>query len=110
MVAIIGQVGCGKSTLLHAILGELHLTENSHIESGPISYCSQTPWLFEASVRQNILFGLEMDNLRYKRVIKACQLEDDFKMLPHKDKTIVGERGIDKIFLNTGFICFVCII
>jgi ATP-binding cassette subfamily C (CFTR/MRP) protein 4 len=45
-------------------------------------------------VRQNILFGLELDEERYNEVVKVCALEDDFKQLPHGDKTIVGERGV----------------
>ena len=34
-----------------------------------------------------------MDIQRYKQVIKCCQLRSDLDILPHGDKTIVGERG-----------------
>ncbi|KDR07334.1 putative multidrug resistance-associated protein [Zootermopsis nevadensis] len=59
-----------------------------------VSYASQEPWMFTASVRQNILFGQLMDRNRYKQVVRACALERDFLLLPHGDMTIVGERGV----------------
>lgn len=61
--------------------------------NGTFSYASQEPWLFTGTVRQNILFGMAMDKLRYRSVIKTCALERDFELLPHGDRTIVGERG-----------------
>lgn len=62
--------------------------------NGDIAYASQEPWLFAGSVRQNILFGRKMDQIRYDRVVRVCQLKRDFSLLPYGDKTIVGERGI----------------
>lgn len=35
-----------------------------------------------------------MDQFRYDRVVKVCQLKRDFTLLPYGDKTIIGERGI----------------
>ena len=57
--------------------------------NGSVSYAAQEPWLFSGSVRQNILFGEEMDKLRYRTVIKNCALERDFELLPNGDKTVV---------------------
>ncbi|KOC62515.1 putative multidrug resistance-associated protein lethal(2)03659 [Habropoda laboriosa] len=94
LVAIVGQVGCGKSSLLNVILKELPLRSGGVKINGKIAYASQEPWLFAGSVRQNILFGKKMDQFRYDRVVKACQLKRDFTLLPYGDKTIVGERGI----------------
>ncbi|XP_058458133.1 probable multidrug resistance-associated protein lethal(2)03659 [Malaya genurostris] len=94
LVAVIGPVGAGKSSLIHAILGELPLEGGSIKVSGEISYASQEPWLFSATVRQNILFGLPMDKDRYRRVVKTCALERDFQLFANGDKTIVGERGV----------------
>lgn len=94
LVAVIGPVGSGKSSLLHAILKELPLTEgNIHVD-GIISYSSQEPWLFAGSIRQNILFGLEMDRQRYQKIVHCCALKRDFSLFPYGDKTIVGEKGI----------------
>ncbi|XP_013166628.1 PREDICTED: multidrug resistance-associated protein 4-like [Papilio xuthus] len=94
-LGVAGLVGSGKSSLLQLILGEL---EPSHgtvsLGGGRISYASQEPWLFVASVRQNILFGLPYDRVRYKKVVSACALMRDFELLPAGDATLVGERGI----------------
>ncbi|XP_053689234.1 probable multidrug resistance-associated protein lethal(2)03659 [Sabethes cyaneus] len=94
LVAVIGPVGAGKSSLIHAILGELPLEGGTIKVNGEVSYAPQEPWLFSASVRQNILFGLPMDKERYKRVVKTCALERDFQLFANGDKTIVGERGV----------------
>lgn len=93
LLAVIGRVGAGKSSLIQAILRELPLTSGEIKVNGEVSYASQEPWLFSASVRQNILFGLPMDKQRYREVVKRCALEKDFQLFEHGDKTIVGERG-----------------
>lgn len=94
LLAVIGPVGSGKTSLLHAILKELPLMQGSIEVNGTISYASQEPWLFAGSVRQNILFGEPMDKIRYRAVVQKCALERDFTLLPYRDKTIVGERGV----------------
>ncbi|KAK2580321.1 hypothetical protein KPH14_012558 [Odynerus spinipes] len=94
LVAIIGQVGSGKSSLLHVMLHELPLKEGSLEITGKIAYVSQQPWIFASSIRQNILFGRSMDQVRYKQTIQACQLDQDITLFPHGDSTVVGERGI----------------
>lgn len=94
-IGIAGPVGSGKSSLLHLILGELKASHGSvHLGGGTVSYASQEPWLFVASVRDNILFGQPYDPIRYKKVVKACALVRDFELLPYGDSTLVGERGI----------------
>lgn len=94
LLAIIGPVGSGKTSLFHVILQELPLLEGTLKVNGVISYASQEPWLFAGTVRQNILFGLPLDKLRYKTVVQKCALERDFQLLPYGDKTIVGDRGV----------------
>ncbi|XP_015184437.1 PREDICTED: probable multidrug resistance-associated protein lethal(2)03659 isoform X3 [Polistes dominula] len=94
LIAIVGQVGSGKSSLLNVILKELKLSSGTLKVNGNTAYSSQEPWLFAGSVRQNILFGRPMDQVRYNNVVKVCQLKRDFSLLPYGDKTIVGERGI----------------
>ncbi|EAT33880.1 AAEL013854-PA, partial [Aedes aegypti] len=94
LVAVIGPVGAGKSSLIHAILGELPLEGGTIKVNGEVSYASQEPWLFSATIRQNILFGLPMDKERYRKVVKTCALERDFQLFSNGDKTIVGERGV----------------
>lgn len=57
LIGIIGSVGSGKSSLLQAILSELPWESGNHIVNGKMSYTCQEPWVFSASVKQNILFG-----------------------------------------------------
>lgn len=94
LCAIIGQVGSSKSTLLNVIMGELSVDVGTITISGSLSYASQEPWLFDSTIRDNIVFVEDFDEQRYKRVIKVCALERDFEQLPNGDASIVGERGI----------------
>lgn len=94
LIGVIGPVGSGKSSLLQAILRELPMEFGSIHIDGTISYACQEPWLFSASVRQNILFGLEYDHDRYSSAVKYCALKRDFEQFENGDLTIVGERGV----------------
>nr|XP_023018986.1 multidrug resistance-associated protein 4-like [Leptinotarsa decemlineata] len=94
LVAIVGPVGGGKTSLLNVILRELTPTEGSVGVKGTISYASQEPWVFGASIRQNILFGQDYDPKKYDEVIRVCALQSDFARFTHGDRTLVGERGV----------------
>ncbi|XP_058443653.1 ATP-binding cassette sub-family C member 4-like [Malaya genurostris] len=94
LCVVIGSVGSGKTTFLQVLLGELEVDEGLVQINGSVSYAAQEPWLFEDSIRNNILFVEEYDEQRYLTVIKICALERDFELFPHGDQTIVGERGI----------------
>lgn len=75
LCALVGVVGSGKSTLLHTILGELELDEGSLIVNGSISYAPQEPWLYEGTIRQNILFNSEYNEKRYKKTLVVFCLQ-----------------------------------
>ncbi|KAK1128362.1 hypothetical protein K0M31_002826 [Melipona bicolor] len=94
-IAVIGQIGSGKSSLLQMILRELSLKEGVLETSGRISFADQRPWIFASSIRQNILFGHPMNETRYNEVVRVCQLTRDIDLFTHKDRTMVGERGIN---------------
>lgn len=94
MCAIIGPVGSGKSTILQTILREIEIDKGELTINGVISYAAQEPWLFEGTVRENILFTENYEEKRYKEVIRVCALERDLQLLPYGDYTIIGERGI----------------
>ncbi|CAN4113549.1 unnamed protein product [Withania somnifera] len=91
--AIVGMVGSGKSTLLASILGELHKLSGEVRVYGSTAYVSQTSWIQNASIQENILFGSPMDTKRYKNVLQVCSLEKDLEILEHGDQTEIGERG-----------------
>nr|CAI5829475.1 unnamed protein product [Callosobruchus analis] len=91
-VAIIGKVGSGKSTLLQVILNEVPSIDGIAHVDGAISYAAQEPWIFPGSIRENIIFRQEFNEVRYIEVCKACALSTDFDQLP--DTTILEEKGI----------------
>ncbi|RLV92365.1 Bile pigment transporter 1 [Spathaspora sp. JA1] len=97
---IVGKVGSGKTSFLHALLGQLIITKGNKSSSplvsisGSIAYCSQQPWIMNASVKENILFGCRFDDKFYQETISACQLLPDLAILPDGDDTQVGEKGV----------------
>ncbi|ROT43088.1 ATP-binding cassette transporter protein [Sodiomyces alkalinus F11] len=94
LVAVIGTVGCGKSSLLAALAGDMRKTSGEVVLGGSRAFCPQYAWIRNATVRDNILFGKEMDRDWYNQVIDACALRPDFEMLPNGDATEIGEKGI----------------
>jgi ATP-binding cassette subfamily C (CFTR/MRP) protein 1 len=92
---IIGPVGSGKSTLLKAILGEINPQKGTIDISTPfVAYCSQSPWLQNRTIRENIIGPGEFDREWYRSVVRICALEEDFSQMPQKDLTLIGSRGI----------------
>ncbi|RZB38697.1 ABC tran domain containing protein, partial [Asbolus verrucosus] len=94
LIGVIGAAGSGKSTLLQLILKEIEPMKGNLEVEGLLSYASQEPWIFSASVRQNILFGQNLDKEKYQKVIEVCALEHDLSLFPYGDRTLVGERGV----------------
>ncbi|XP_037068695.1 LOW QUALITY PROTEIN: ATP-binding cassette sub-family C member 8-like [Pollicipes pollicipes] len=97
LTMIVGPVGSGKSSLVAALLGELRRKSGSvtWASSAPLAYASQSPWLFNDSLRNNVLFGRGMNPRRYRRVLAACALDEDIILLgPAGDSTVIGEQGV----------------
>lgn len=94
LVAVIGGVGSGKSSLLAALAGDMRKTKGEVTMGASRAFCPQYAWIQNATVKDNILFGKEMDKAWYKEVIEACALQADLDMLPQGDLTEIGERGI----------------
>lgn len=100
LVGIVGATGSGKTSLLHAVLGEM--PQALDCEQGrvlvrrgrPLAFAPQQPWIFNGTVRQNILFGEAYEEERYAECLRSCDLEKDLAMLKSGDQTRVGERGI----------------
>ncbi|KAF8951300.1 Multidrug resistance-associated protein 1 [Haplosporangium bisporale] len=95
LTAVVGRVGQGKSSLLNAIIGEMYKLEGTITVRDRIAYVPQQAWIFNATLRDNVLFGRTYDQERYRFVITACGLEPDLAILPGGDMTEIGERGIN---------------
>lgn len=75
--------------------------KETNVENGPkiriegsISMVQQTPWILNETVRNNILFGEELDEVKYNRTIDICQLARDLQILDGGDLTQIGEKGV----------------
>ncbi|KAJ2115485.1 hypothetical protein IW146_002281 [Coemansia sp. RSA 922] len=93
LVAVVGAVGSGKSSLASALVGEMKRVSGTMSFGGSLSYAPQVPWVTNASIRDNITFGLPLDQERYINVVEACALDVDLAALPAGDLTEIGERG-----------------
>lgn len=110
-VGIVGGTGAGKTTLVDLLLG-LHepesgtisvdsrviCHENIHAWKNMIGYVPQTIFLTDATITENIAFGLGFEEIDFDNVKRASKLAslDEFIMndLPDQYNTIVGERGV----------------
>jgi ABC-type multidrug transport system fused ATPase/permease subunit len=113
---ISGRTGSGKSLLLSSIIGEAEVlegkvtvprplkpaerydakaTKQDWLLSTSIAYVAQIPWIENATIKDNILFGLPYDDARYKTVVDVCALEKDLEMLEDGDLTDIGANGIN---------------
>ncbi|KAJ7969063.1 ABC transporter C family member 2-like [Quillaja saponaria] len=96
LVAIVGSTGEGKTSLISAMLGELPpMADASAVIRGTVAYVPQVSWIFNATVRDNILFGSVFDYLRYEKAIDVTALQHDLDSLPGGDLTEIGERGVN---------------
>jgi len=108
-VGIVGATGAGKSTLVDLILGLLEPTAGSVRVDGvdirerlsawqrQIGYVPQSIYLMDDSIRHNIAFGIDDDEIDDDRVVTAlrmAQIEEFVQGLPRGLDSVVGERGI----------------
>jgi len=96
-VAVVGQVASGKSSLLSSILGDLYRISGRFnvCKSMNLAYVPQQAWIQNMTVKENILFGSQYNEERYKRVLSVCSLESDLETLPGGDQAEIGEKGIN---------------
>ena len=96
LVAVVGSTGQGKTSLISAILGEIPAVADMEVVGrGSVAYLPQVSWIFDATVRDNILFGSPYDPLHYEKAIHVSVLEHDLQLLPGGDLTEIGERGVN---------------
>lgn len=109
LIAVVGSVGSGKSSLISTLLGEMPMRDSLQPVSGgggggdqvppgrvhvhgPLSYCAQTPWIQNMSLKNNVLFGLDADKepsvqAAYEQALSAACLLPDLRILPDGDET-----------------------
>jgi len=107
-IGIFGKSGTGKTTFVDLFSGLLTPTngiikfnkkdilKNKNLWRKHISYVPQSIYLNNESIRENIAFGQEQDDIKNKKVIeslKSAQLLDFVNSLPDGIDTIVGENG-----------------
>lgn len=107
-LAVIGRTGNGKSTLVNLLLHLYNtkpgmiLIDGRDINNIPlnslranIAYVPQDNFLFSDSLRHNIAFGVEEDDLKeIVKATKAACIHDNITAFPDGYETIVGERGV----------------
>jgi ATP-binding cassette subfamily B protein len=109
-VGIIGSTGCGKSTTLDIVMGLLKPTEGQLQVDGEvisstnlrswqiqIAHVPQVIFLSDASIEENIAFGVpknQIDATRVRQAAERAQIHEIITQLPKQYKTIIGERGI----------------
>ncbi|OQR87169.1 ATP-binding Cassette (ABC) Superfamily [Thraustotheca clavata] len=95
LVAVVGAVGSGKSTLVSGILGDARCASGSVHLKGSVAYVSQQPFILNATLRDNITFGLPFEHDKYEEAIRVSCLKADLAILPGGDLTEIGEKGIN---------------
>jgi ATP-binding cassette subfamily B protein len=107
-IALIGQTGSGKTTLTSLVPRFYDTTAGRVLVDGAdvrdvtltslrraIGVISQDPFLFSASVRENITFGAPgLDDAEVERIARLAQAHEFVEQLPEGYDTIIGERGI----------------
>ncbi|KAG7388147.1 ATP-binding cassette sub- C member 8 [Phytophthora pseudosyringae] len=95
LIAIVGHVGAGKSTLLSGILGDARCSRGEVSLRGSVAYVSQQPFIQNATVRENICFGLPFNETKYAEALRVSSMQKDLTVLPGGDMTEIGEKGIN---------------
>ncbi|XP_071921349.1 ABC transporter C family member 12-like isoform X1 [Coffea arabica] len=96
LVAVVGSTGEGKTSLISAMLGELPASGDTNVViRGTVAYVPQISWIFNATVRENILFGSSFQPSQYWKAIDVTALQHDLDSLPGHDLTEIGERGVN---------------
>ncbi|KAJ2852693.1 hypothetical protein IWW36_000050 [Coemansia brasiliensis] len=93
LIAVTGAIGAGKSTLLLAMLGELNICSGKSCVEGTVAYVGQKPWIMNATIRENVLFGRTMDEELYRQVLALCCLQEDLARMTDGDSTLISNQG-----------------
>jgi ATP-binding cassette subfamily B protein len=105
---LIGHTGSGKTTLtslvprFYDVTGGRVTLDGVDVRDvtlaslrGAIGVISQDPFLFSATVRENITFGAPgLDDAGMERIARLAQAHEFVEQLPDGYDTVIGERGI----------------
>ncbi|KAF4272377.1 hypothetical protein CNMCM8812_008753 [Aspergillus fumigatus] len=97
LTMVIGPVSSGKSTFCKALLGEIPFSQGSFVMSTPprhVDFCEQTAFLWNGTIRENIVGFTPFDCERYDQVIEANSLRFDLATLLQGDQTNIGSDGV----------------
>jgi ABC-type multidrug transport system fused ATPase/permease subunit len=108
IIALIGHTGSGKTTLATLVPRFYDVTSGSVLLDGvdvrdvtlqslrrAIGVVSQDPFLFSATVRENIAFGaVAATDEQVEEAARIAQATEFIERLPDGYETMVGERGI----------------
>jgi ATP-binding cassette subfamily B protein len=107
-VALIGHTGSGKTTLA-SLVGRFYDVTDGRVELDgvdvrdvtlhslrrAIGVVTQEPFLFSATVRENIAFGAgDATDEQVARAAELAQAKEFIERLPDGYDTVIGERGI----------------
>lgn len=82
--------------MLTALIGEMYKFDGSLIiDDCKLALAPQNAWIQNATIKENILFGNEYNEIFYNQVLDACALRADLNILPAGDMTEIGEKGIN---------------
>ena len=107
-IALIGHTGSGKTTLTSLVPRFYDVTsgrvtvDGADVRDltlaslrGAVGVISQDPFLFSATVRENIAFGrADLSAGEVERVARLAQAHEFVERLPQGYDTVIGERGI----------------
>ena len=110
VVGIVGASGSGKSTLIDILLGlispesgclkiddQIINKDNKRDWQNTIGFVSQSIFLSEGSIAENVAFGISPENINFDQVeqaLKLAHLNEFLETLNNGIHTKVGERGV----------------
>ena len=113
VVALVGQSGCGKSSIISLIERYYDPIEGEILFSGvnirkfdpkwlkkQIGIVAQEPVLFTGTIRENVCYGLDKDEVTDADIDEACKKANAYDFIQDKTKftegydTLIGERGV----------------
>ena len=109
-IGFVGKTGSGKSTIMDIVMGLLQPSKGTFKIDGKIvskknirnwqrnvAHVPQVIFLSDASIAENIAFGIPFDEIDHNRVVsvsKMAQIDKFIENFPKKYKAVIGERGV----------------